>query len=358
MIDEPKGRGEELLECVFVHCRKLHDRLKGLAGRNPRRIKIAAAICCAAVFSFMVVGYAMPREVTVYMDDSLTTVSTMYETTAKQVDRFLDGHDIDYIAEQDEIDVQMEDPIEDGMEIHIRKAFDVTIEADGGETTVTILPMTVEEALAEAEITYDDNDIIEPSLQTRLKKGSQITVKRVTVAEESRIVEVDYQTVEQADSSIAIGDVQVTQKGRKGKIRETFSITYVDGEETERELVKSETLKKKRNKIISYGTKISSGKPSGLQYQRKIENVRAVSYYFRGNPSGSYGLPCTYGTVAVDPKVIPLGSKLYIEGYGYAIANDVGSAIKGKTVDLYMERFEQCMLWGARWTTVYIIDEA
>ena len=242
MIDKPKGRGEELLECVFAHYRKLYDRAKGLAGWNPRRVKIAAAVCFAAVFSFIVVGYAMPREVTVYMDDSLTTVSTLYETTAKQVDRFLEVHDIDYIESQDEIDVQMEDGIEDGMEIHIRKAFDVKIEADGGETTLTILPMTVEEALAEAEITYDENDIVEPSLQTHLKKGSQITVKRVTVAEESRIVEVDYQTVEQADSSIAIGDVQVTQKGRKGKIRETFSITYVDGEETERELVKSETL--------------------------------------------------------------------------------------------------------------------
>ena len=55
--------------------------------------------------------------------------------------------------------------------------------------------------------------------------------------------------------------------------------------------------------------------------------------------------------------MIPLGSKLYIEGYGYAIANDVGSAIKGNTVDLYMERFEQCMLWGARWTTVYVLGE-
>ena len=42
--------------------------------------------------------------------------------------------------------------------------------------------------------------------------------------------------------------------------------------------------------------------------------------------------------------------------YGYAIANDVGSAIKGKTVDLYMEKFSQCVIWGARWTTVYVIE--
>ena len=62
--------------------------------------------------------------------------------------------------------------------------------------------------------------------------------------------------------------------------------------------------------------------------------------------------------MAVDEDLIPLGSLLYIEGYGYAIANDVGTSIKGKTVDLYMEKYEQCLLWGARWTTVYVIDEA
>jgi len=47
-----------------------------------------------------------------------------------------------------------------------------------------------------------------------------------------------------------------------------------------------------------------------------------------------------------------------IEGYGYAIANDVGSAIKGKKVDLYMEKYEQCLMWGARSVNVYVVDEA
>ena len=157
---------------------------------------------------------------------------------------------------------------------------------------------------------------------------------------------------------MTIGDTAVTQNGRSGELEKTYLVTYTDGEETDRELVETETLKKKKDKIISYGTKIAFGKPEGLKYVKKYDKVRAVSYYFSGNPRGSYGLPCEFGTVAVDPKLIPLGSLLYIEGYGYAIANDVGSAIKGKTVDLYMEKYEQCLLWGARWTTVYVIDEA
>ena len=69
-----------------------------------------------------------------------------------------------------------------------------------------------------------------------------------------------------------------------------------------------------------------------------------------------YGLPWEDGTCAGDKDLIPLGSLLYIEGYGYAVANDVGSAIKGKTVDVYMERAAQCGIWGARKTTVYVIE--
>lgn len=101
---------------------------------------------------------------------------------------------------------------------------------------------------------------------------------------------------------------------------------------------------------------ISSGVPSGLQYKTKISGVKAVSYYFPGTPKGAYGLPCTYGTCAVDKNVIPLGSLLYIEGYGYAIANDVGTAIKGNVVDLYMEDLRQCGTWGARTVNVYVIN--
>ena len=102
--------------------------------------------------------------------------------------------------------------------------------------------------------------------------------------------------------------------------------------------------------------KILSGIPAGLQYKEVLTDVRAVSYYFDGNPHGAYGLPCEYGTCAVDKSVIPLGSLLYIEGYGYAIANDVGSGIKGKTVDVYMEKLSQCGRWGARRVNVYIIE--
>ena len=256
------------------------------------------------------------------------------------------------------MDVDYEDPITDGLVIHITKEFNIDVTADGKTVQFATLPTTVRAALSEMGITVGQNDIVEPELDSQLAEDDHIVVKRVITKTETEKEKIDYDVVYKADNSISIGEMKVTQKGRSGVQKKTYEVTYVDGKKTEKNLVESKMIKKKRDKVISYGTKIQFGKPAGLQYERKITGVKAVSYYFSGNPVGSYGLPCEYGTVAVDKDLIPLGSLLYIEGYGYAIANDVGSAIQGKVVDLYMEKYEQCLMWGARTTTVYVIDEA
>lgn len=67
------------------------------------------------------------------------------------------------------------------------------------------------------------------------------------------------------------------------------------------------------------------------------------------------GIPATYGVAAVDPYVIPLGTRLYIPGYGEAIAADTGGAIIGYRIDLCMESYDECMQFGRRNVTVYIL---
>lgn len=62
-------------------------------------------------------------------------------------------------------------------------------------------------------------------------------------------------------------------------------------------------------------------------------------------------------TIAVDPSVIPLGSKVYVENYGYAIAADTGGAIKGNIIDLFMDSESECEEWGRRNVNIYIIEE-
>lgn len=367
MIDKPKGKTECFIEASIKWLRSLADEYIEVfeAGMEPintqRRAhpRIARAVSAAAlicVCGIMIVGFATPKTVIVKIDDSRTVDTKVYETTCMRVDSFIENHDIDYVYGQDIISAQLYDGITDEMTISIVKAYDVTVKSDGKEITVRTLPATAGEILEQLEITLGEMDITEPEQDEKVRAGDVITVKRVTKDIVTEEVATDFEVKYQADKNLVIGETKVTQEGSQGLQKKIYEITLVNGEEAERTLIKSEIIREKKDKIICYGTKILSGVPAGLKYKEKYTHVRAVSYYFSGNPRGAYGLPCEYGTCAVDKKLIPLGSLLYIEGYGYAIANDVGSAIKGKTVDLYMERLVQCGIWGARWTTVYVIE--
>ena len=79
----------------------------------------------------------------------------------------------------------------------------------------------------------------------------------------------------------------------------------------------------------------------------------ATAYCYTGNRTATGTWP-SRGTIAVDPEVIPLGSKLYVEGYGEGIAEDTGGAIQGHIIDLYMESEDECWAWGRRQVKVQV----
>lgn len=367
MIDKPNGKFEHFLERAIEWLREFAGEFREVleAGKeslnakrkeHPHTARIVSAAVCICICGIIVVGFATPKTVIVKIDDSRKITTRIYETTCRRVDTFIEDHNIDYVYGEDIMNAELHDSISDDMTISITKAYDVTVKADGKETTFRTLPETAGEILDELGITLGKDDITEPVLTEMVRKGDAVTVKRVTKEKVTKEVVTDFEIKYAPDSSLAIGETKVGQKGRQGIEEKTYEITLVDGKKVKKTLIESNVIKKKRDKIINYGTKILSGKPAGLKYKQKFTHVRAVSYHFDGNPRGAYGMPCEYGTCAVDRDLIPLGSLLYIEGYGYAIANDVGGAIKGKTVDLYMERAVQCGIWGARWTTVYVIN--
>ena len=354
MIDRPNGRVEALLDRLYAFCGELRDKARKEKGKKV--IKISSAAACVLVVGTLIVGYVTPETVTVIVDTSLEEKKTVYETTENRVLGFLEAHEIDYVDGEDKLDVDFDDRIKDGMTIRVTKAIDIEVKADGKIQTFHTLPLTADEAIAMAEVTVGKNDIVEPEGSTMLKTGDRVVVKRVTFKKVSRKVTVPYEVVYKEDASIRIGDMKLTQEGRDGRLKKTYRVKYIDGKEDSRKLIATKTLKQVKDKTYSYGTDITFGDAPD-SYIKKVSGVRAVSYHFDGNPPGAYGLPCTYGTAAVDPDVFPLGSLLYIEGYGYAIANDVGTSIKGNVVDVYMERYAQCLMWGAHYVNVYLVEK-
>ena len=90
----------------------------------------------------------------------------------------------------------------------------------------------------------------------------------------------------------------------------------------------------------------------------QVMGMEATAYLpTDGSPEGltAMGIPATYGIVAVDPDVIPLGTRVYIPGYGEALAADTGGAIYGYRIDLCMEDYYQAMDFGRRTVTVFVL---
>ena len=79
----------------------------------------------------------------------------------------------------------------------------------------------------------------------------------------------------------------------------------------------------------------------------------ATAYTWTGYRTATGTWP-SRGTVAVDPRVIPTGTKLWVEGYGEAVAADTGGAIIGNRIDLYMDSKDECLQWGRRKVEVQI----
>lgn len=366
MVDKPTGKTEILIDDIIGWIKAKIDYLKDKTSpqreawekanrRHPRIMKTLVVLACILLFGGIVVGFATPKTVKVTINDSNVIETKVYETTCVRVDSFIKDHEVDYVYGQDIIDVDMYDIITNNKEINIIKAAQIPLTADGVTRTITTQPITVKEFLEKQHVKVGKHDIVEPDMDYVLYKGDQVIVRRVTFKNIVEDVQIDFETVYSPDYGLNIGDTAVVQEGSPGKEKQKFKVTYIDGVESEREIIDRKTLVEKQDNIISYGMYMDFSEPTWLSYSKKISNMKAVSYNMPGNPKGSYGNPCTYGTCAVDPSVIPLGSTVYIEGYGYALANDVGSAIKGNIIDVYMEYNPQCYIWGGRNVDVYIV---
>lgn len=163
------------------------------------------------------------------------------------------------------------------------------------------------------------------------------------------------------DEDLAEGETKVIAAGRPGKKTYQTRITYHDGKEFSRDTTLIDDVKPVEE-VIAISVSLSENlvdTPAGkLKYSKKL-SVWATSYDSTCdgcNSTTAIGLKAGYGVIAVDPKVIPLRSKVYIPGYGVAIAGDTGGSIKGNKVDLGFDSLVGGS-WTASNTDIYILSE-
>lgn len=182
--------------------------------------------------------------------------------------------------------------------------------------------------------------------------------------------EINYNTVKRLSGSLAPGEVVVVRDGENGEKTVTYKVEYKDGEEVSREVIGETVTKAPVDKVVDYGGNSVPAPPTSatkLDY-KYVLTCEATAYDLSPEENGGYagqsatGVPLDKGVIAVDPRVIPLGSRVYIEAldgswsYGFAVAADTGGAIKGNRVDLCYRTQYECIQFGRRKCKVYVLN--
>lgn len=192
--------------------------------------------------------------------------------------------------------------------------------------------------------------------------GTRITIAQVTSRSLSTVdQDVAVEVVRQKDDTMAKGEEEVVQVGQPGLERVQRETLYSNGTVIKTNDVSKVTQRAMVPTIIKEGTReVTTSRNVAGRASRAI--VMEASAYLAGDGDGAgagitaTGLPAVRGIAAVDPDVIPLGTRLFIPGYGEAIAADTGGAIVGNKIDLVMDSYGEAMDFGRQDVTVYVLD--
>ncbi len=171
---------------------------------------------------------------------------------------------------------------------------------------------------------------------------------------------IPYPTLRKSSSELRSGSSKTVRAGINGEKKITYRVTLKDGVEIRRETVTTKTLKNPVPEVITVGSRTTLAS-RGYLSGRKMIVMSATGYSPSPSENGgssrtATGLKIGHGIVAVDPKFIPLGTRLYIEGYGHAVAGDTGGAIKGNRIDLGHDTMSASNRFGRKKVKVYILD--
>ncbi|MDK2902316.1 MAG: hypothetical protein PWQ93_235 [Clostridiales bacterium] len=283
-------------------------------------------------------------------------IKTIY-TTASSVNDMLKEAGIS-VKQEDNIEPAADQSIYPGLCVNITRAVPVTILADAQVKKIYTTCTSVSQVLADAGIKLAQKDKVSPGLDTAVKSGTTIEIVRVNETYETVEEPIPYRTIIRDNHDMAKGVQKVVQEGQNGRIQRKILVVYENGKEVSRKVASETVVAQPKNKIVERGTVQSLATSRGAIRYSEVLTMNASAYtvgYDGVNNTTSTGQSVRRGIAAVDPRVIPLGTKLYVEGYGFAVAADVGGAIKGNKIDLYLETLSQARAFGRRTVKVYIL---
>ncbi len=363
---------------------KMHSKREQKKKKKVRRQKftVISLIASMAVVSAVICTQtAMAINITEINEFSGTTkTKTVYTMKKDSVGELLSKENVT-LCDNDKINVCVDDVISGDKDIVITRGKEIVIVADGVETSAVVTKADVHDALVEAGYIPGETDEISVDSGGDLKDSSRVELVSVSSTVDTVNEEIQNTVQYIDDASMPEGETKVIEEGSVGTRQIKSNVLYRKGEEISREVVSDTVVAEPVNRVIAIGKKKTvspvqassggvreeNGTINGMSYSRKI-TMTATAYSTSPSENGGYtvsamGNQLGFGIVAVDPSVIPLGSRVYVTStdgswtYGVASAEDTGGAIKGNKIDLcYEGSVSSVNQFGRRSCIVYVLD--
>jgi len=295
--------------------------------------------------------FALQKPVSIAADGKLINTRVLFSGTVKDI---LQKNQIE-LGKMDQVQPSLDTRVKKNTKIIVTRAFQVKVVADGTKKNIYTTPVTVKKAISLAGFQLGAKDIIKTLPAPKVSANQEIEVIRVTEELQKVDQPIPYGDERVDDPTLEKGLTKTIRVGKSGVARNTIKISFYNGQEGKRETILTETVQEPQNRVVAMGSITSVSRGGERLDIREAKYMQASAYTYTGFRTAT-GVAPSVGMVAVDPSVIPLGSRLYIEGYGYARAADTGGAIRGNTVDLFMESYSQCINWGRRTVKVYVLN--
>ncbi len=235
----------------------------------------------------------------------------------------------------------------------------VYIQVDGKRLSFFTQEKTVEDTIESMGLVIKPLDKVTPSLDTKLSSSKINNISIFRVEEQyvtvKKTISIPHKYI--VNPEVEKGKTVVWDLGRAGVKELVIRKVYIEGKLSEEQIISEKIITPPKPKIYADGVAVFRG--GHLREFDMLATAYGPPTVDRHVPSWitASGKRVRYGLVAVDPKVIPLGSKLYVENYGYAIAADTGRLIKGNRIDLFFfNSLSELKKFGRRYVTVYLLE--
>lgn len=325
--------------------------------RNLRDIlskRKALLVLAFVTTSLVVTGFVWSnRNVNIVVEGKNIAINTIH----RNPEDILAQADI-YLGPKDEYRLSTSE-LKTGTTIEVYRAVPITVTfQDKTEVIVTGKP-TVGELAVSMGLTAQNSKTV-PVESTKITPMMQVKIIAMSEKLVNQTLPVPPPVIRQPDGNLEKDVEETTQEGIEGVKEATIKLRFEDGQQVAADVVTEKVITAPTPQIVRVGTRDTIQTSRGTVRFKGVHNMEATAYTpFDGSWHGitASGIPARWGVVAVDPSVIPLGTRLYIPGYGLALAADTGGDIVENRIDLCMESHDDAWSFGRRMVKVYVIDE-